>query len=101
MVGMARRAVPARVAAGGTNNRRTLPFEGAAPLNAERPGCAAERGADCAAPHDPINKDLLEEAALIFRSASRPCYPFSGPALSKKWGQKPRIISVKTQGCSA
>jgi hypothetical protein len=31
MVGMARRAVPARVVAGGTNNSTTLPTEGAAP----------------------------------------------------------------------
>ena len=34
MVGMARRAVPARVVAGGTNNRTTLAFEGVAPLHA-------------------------------------------------------------------
>ncbi len=36
MVRMARRAVPARVVAGGTNNRTTLPFEGAVPLHAAR-----------------------------------------------------------------
>jgi len=36
MVGMARCAVPARVAAGGTNNRAALAFEGVAPLHAAR-----------------------------------------------------------------
>src|SRR6478736_5316943 len=36
MVGMARRAVPARVVAGGTNFRATLAFEGVAPLHAAR-----------------------------------------------------------------
>jgi len=36
MVGMARCAVPARVAAGGTNIRATLPLEGVAPLHAAR-----------------------------------------------------------------
>ena len=36
MVGMARRAVPARVVAGGTNIRATLAIEGAAPLHAAR-----------------------------------------------------------------
>jgi hypothetical protein len=36
MVGMARRAVPARVVAGGTNVRVTLAFEGTAPLHAAR-----------------------------------------------------------------
>src|SRR3989442_1330963 len=36
MVGMARRAVPARVVAGGTNIRATLPIEGVAPLHAAR-----------------------------------------------------------------
>ena len=35
-VGMARCAVPARVVAGGTNIRATLPFEGVAPLHAAR-----------------------------------------------------------------
>src|SRR5213080_2918160 len=36
MVGMARRAVPARVVAGGTNIRATLAIEGVAPLHAAR-----------------------------------------------------------------
>jgi hypothetical protein len=36
LVGMARCAVPARVAAGGTNIRATLEFEGVAPLHAAR-----------------------------------------------------------------
>ena len=36
MVGMARRAVPARVVAGGTNIRATLAIEGVAPLYAAR-----------------------------------------------------------------
>jgi hypothetical protein len=36
MVGMARRAVPARVVAGGTNIGATLAFEGVAPLHAAR-----------------------------------------------------------------
>jgi len=36
MVGMARRAVPGRVVAGGTNFRATLAFEGVAPLHAAR-----------------------------------------------------------------
>ncbi len=36
MVGMARRAVPAREVAGGTNIRATLACEGVAPLNAAR-----------------------------------------------------------------
>ncbi len=36
MVGMARRAVPAREVAGGTNVRATLACEGVAPLNAAR-----------------------------------------------------------------
>ena len=36
MLGMARRAVPARVVAGGTNIRATLAFEGVAPLHAAR-----------------------------------------------------------------
>ena|SRR5438552_18863093 len=36
MVGMPRRAVPARVVAGGTNIRATLAIEGVAPLHAAR-----------------------------------------------------------------
>ena len=36
MVGMARRAVPAREVAGGTNIQATLAFEGVAPLHAAR-----------------------------------------------------------------
>ena len=36
MVGMARRAVPARVVAGGRNTRATLAIEGVAPLHAAR-----------------------------------------------------------------
>src|SRR5437899_7940728 len=36
MVGMARRAVPARVVAGETNNRAALAFKGTAPLCAAR-----------------------------------------------------------------
>jgi len=36
MVGMARCAVPARVVAGGTNDRAALAFEGVAPLHAAR-----------------------------------------------------------------
>src|SRR5712692_1256676 len=36
MVGIERRAVPARVVAGGTNIRATMAFEGAAPLHAAR-----------------------------------------------------------------
>jgi len=36
MVGMPRRAVPARVVAGGTNLRATLAIEGVAPLHAAR-----------------------------------------------------------------
>src|SRR6187455_900824 len=36
VVGMARCAVPARVVAGGTNIRATLPLEGVAPLHAAR-----------------------------------------------------------------
>jgi hypothetical protein len=36
VVGMARCAVPARVAAGGTNIRATVPFDGVAPLHAAR-----------------------------------------------------------------
>ncbi len=36
MVGMARRAVPARAAAGGKNIQVTLAFEGVAPLHAAR-----------------------------------------------------------------
>jgi hypothetical protein len=36
MVGMARRAVPARVVAGGTNIRAALAFEEVAPLHAAR-----------------------------------------------------------------
>src|SRR5437667_5169108 len=36
MVGMARRAVPARVVAGGTNIRATLASKGVAPLHAAR-----------------------------------------------------------------
>ncbi len=38
-------------------------------------------GSNLWAQREAIKTGLLNEAAAIFRSASRPCYPFSGDAL--------------------
>ncbi len=70
MVGMARRAVPAREVAGGTNVRATLACEGVAPLHAARTS----------------QRDVIYQAKHIQSPTGMggsQCYPLSGHSLKE------------------
>jgi hypothetical protein len=72
MVGMARRAVPAREVAGGTNVRATPVCEGVAPLNAARTS----------------RRDVIYQAERIRRRRVRPSRPRSHNYLVCNWLRK-------------
>ena len=72
MVGMARRAVPARVAAGGTNSRATPAVEGVAPLHAAR---TSQRDVPTT-----LRSDSSRPGELAVTRQESPANPQTGPS---------------------
>jgi len=95
MVGTPRRGVPARVAAGGTNNRTTPAFEGAAPLPAPRtsPRDVPATAGDCGsiggdgAPRRPRREVAAQRGAWFARRAW-----FVPPALTRAGTSRRDVI---------